>query len=780
MTNNPFNLAGTPAETPPVPTTLESNPFNLFGLPSISGHAATTPLGTAYNTVVGLPEAAGKVLKGTGQALARDFFGVGMSLGNVINKMLGRDIATQYTPSDNISKAILGEPTNDLATRVVQAEDAIKNNPIAKKFGLDKAAAPLAFGGVIGSVGLDFTPMGSEDKVIGQLLKEGTSDGVLKILSNLNIPAKIATEYAPKFAEANTPKEVTGLMSLMKNSVGAENVAKETDLLAKNVSGAGTPPPAPPSAAVGNVPLEDPIASFTKALQEAKPIRSAQEALYTETRAQRFAKMQTAIQGKSGEEAFSAAKGAMAGEMPKVQFESLANKMSQDQIDSIFNTVRDSPLLTDGERLTGWNGLQKMFGKAGGTVPTEGEIKILSRVFPQDTIKAMLDNRPALTKIGDGIVQALNVPRAIMSSADLSAPFRQGIFVAGRKEFRQAFGQMLKDFESENAFRASQEEIFKRPTYPIMKDAKLAIMNNSAVLTDREEKFVAANLAEKIPIAGRGIRASDRAYTGFLNKVRADIFDDLYSKAVAQKYPITDKFVADLGKYINAATGRGDIKFLARTTDTLSKLMFSPRLMFSRLNLLNPFFYIKLDPFVRREALKDLLRFTAMQGTFLSLAAAAGATVGLNPTSADFGKIKIGNTRIDTMGGFQQYIRLGAQLLSGKITSSTTGKVLTLGEGYKPLTRLDILERFFQGKENPVASFVTDWLQGEDLVGNKFKVGPEIINRVTPMITQDMFDVFKDGGFVKGLGVTAAGIFGFGTQTYTQTTKQGMTNPFNI
>jgi hypothetical protein len=132
-------------------------------------------------------------------------------------------------------------------------------------------------------------------------------------------------------------------------------------------------------------------------------------------------------------------------------------------------------------------------------------------------------------------------------------------------------------------------------------------------------------------------------------------------------------------------------------------------------------------------------------------------------------KIKIGDTRLDTLGGLQQYLRLAAQLASGKIISSTSGNVVTLGEGYKPLTRLDILERFFMGKENPIASFVTSWLQGQDVVGNKFEPGPEIVKRFIPMIIQDLNDTLKDQGAAKGTLVSIPSFFGIGTQTYPST-----------
>ena len=106
-----------------------------------------------------------------------------------------------------------------------------------------------------------------------------------------------------------------------------------------------------------------------------------------------------------------------------------------------------------------------------------------------------------------------------MAAYDLSAPFRQGLFlsVSHPKRFFQAFLKMFRQFGSEEAYQTAQSLIEKKPTYGLMKEAGLSLTDLGS-LTTREERFM-SNLAEKIPLAGRGIRASGRAYVGFLNKL---------------------------------------------------------------------------------------------------------------------------------------------------------------------------------------------------------------------------------------------------------------------
>lgn len=317
------------------------------------------------------------------------------------------------------------------------------------------------------------------------------------------------------------------------------------------------------------------------------------------------------------------------------------------------------------------------------------------------------------------------------------------------------------------------EGIKTRPTYLKMKQAGLALTEMGGQITKREEVFM-GNLAEKIPLYGRMVRASNRAYTGFANKLRADLFDDILKKAQIAGRDIDDDLLKSLADFINAGTGRGKFglketgilpKGLEKIAPIMNAAFFSPRLMASRLNLLNPYFYIQLDPFVRKEALKTLFADAAIFGTIYGIWKLNGGDVGLNPRSADFGKIKIGNTRYDPLGGFQQYVKFATQLITGEIISSTTGRTITVGEGYKPLTRKDIILRFFENKTSPIASFVIGLLTGTTAIGEDVDVPTEVINRFIPMAVQDLYDISQEQG-AEGILYGLPAVFGVGVQTY--------------
>ena len=519
-------------------------------------------------------------------------------------------------------------------------------------------------------------------------------------------------------------------------------------------------------------PKDEVVENIVRVIKEAKPIRKQQEAIYTKTRGERIAEVKKVGAKIEGEAGYHAKLSKMKGTMEKVEFDSIRKQVGQADMDDLFTRINDAGKLDEFEKLTAGRGLSKIFGEHGGTVPTEKELELLGNVFGQEFTKTILSKQPLFTKAKALGLEIANIPRSLMASYDLSAPLRQGVFLIGRpKQFAPAFKDMFKHFFSEKSYKSLMEGIATRPTYKVMKESNLALTDIAKGFSAREEEFM-SSLAEKIPIIGKGVRMSGRAYTGFLNKLRADVFDDIVKKGA--ELGIDDpKFLKDTAKFINTATGRGGLGPLEGSATILNTTLFSPRLVASRLHLLNPVFYAKLHPQARKEALKSLFTFGATATTVASLAKMGGAEIGVDPRSADFMKVKLGNTRFDILGGFQQPIRTAAQFISGKIVSSTTGKTMTMGEGYKPLTRTQVLGRFFESKEAPVVSLATAIARGRNTLGEKTDVPTEVMNRLVPMVAQDLKELHDEQG-AKGLPAVIPAIFGVGVQTYGGVSSYGL------
>jgi hypothetical protein len=423
----------------------------------------------------------------------------------------------------------------------------------------------------------------------------------------------------------------------------------------------------------------------------------------------------------------------------------------------LFDQVKHCPTLNAWEVYPARKGLAKIFGEYGGTVPTEGELKLLQEVFGTKLVKTLTAIKPRTWK--EFIINAINFPKAMRASYDISAGLRQGLFLIGRpKRWGPAFIDQFKYFVSPKAFKASQKEIAERPMYRLMMESKLSLTDLGS-LSKREEAFQ-SQFAEYIP----GVGASSRAFTGMLNQLRTGVFEDLAKKGI--KLGIKDpKYFKDAARYINHATGRGDLLRLEHLAVELNTVFFSPRLIMSRLQLLNPGFYKNLHPKVRREALKDLFTVASMALTVSGLAKLGGLGIETDPRNADFLKIKHGNVRYDILGGFQQPVRAAAQFITGTYINSITGQPETLGEGYKPMTRLGIASKFLKGKLSPVAAFAAKLMGGKQTSEGLLDIPTELGTLVAPMAMADLFDLYDECG-QEGIPMAVPAFLGVGVQTY--------------
>lgn len=524
--------------------------------------------------------------------------------------------------------------------------------------------------------------------------------------------------------------------------------------------------PEPAPRAETDAPPEEVVSRLTEALKAAGKASKEQKARYSQERSNRLRAMVAARNGTSGEAGYRAELAQLRGEMGRVEFEGVRDQFSQSDIDGLFNHLRNNRSLSTFDQLNARTGLGKLLD---GKVPTTGEIDLLGRVFPPDFVKAALRHRSSSNKVLDFMGNLLNLPRSMMSTLDLSAPFRQGLFLVGRREFWGSFTSMFKQFGSQRAFNGVMADIESRATYPLMEESGLSLTRNGHNLSAREEAF-ASQWAERIPGYGRLVKASERAYSGFLNKVRADTFDTLVRKSYDAGISFSDnpKALADIARFVNSATGRGaGGRLMDQAGPLLNSVFFSPRLIASRVNLLNPAYYATLSPVVRREAIKSLLSFGAIASTATGLAAAGGANVELDPRSSDFLKIRTGNTRFDIGGGFYQYITLGARLATNQ-TKTIGGNIRNFGEGYKPQTRAGAVGQFFRNKEAPVPSFVHDWAEGTNVIGEPFNLTDEAKSRLIPMYVQSLGEVMPDSTTSDRAKAAAAilGLFGVGTQTF--------------
>lgn len=514
------------------------------------------------------------------------------------------------------------------------------------------------------------------------------------------------------------------------------------------------------------------IDKLINAIKKAKPARIETEALFKTERAQRAAKGEAILKRTTGEKGARQALGALKGELPKEKLDSIRDTFKQGEIDELFDMIKHKDQFDFFDKVNTSNALSKLFK---GQIPGTAELKQLQKVFGEELIQIIRSKRPLSEKILEGIAEVVNIPRALMSSMDMSAPLRQGIVLSLHKpkQAAGAFNTMVRAFGSQRVFDSIAEDVAARPTFKLMKESGLFladITSTSIGLATKEEAFL-SNYATKIPMIGKLVKASERAYVGFLNKLRADTFDDMAKEfARGGLTPESNPRVfSKLAEFINTATGRGSLEPISAAAPILNGVFFSPRFMASRLRMLDPTFYAQLPQPVRVEAMKSMVKFVGTGIGVLSLASLNDdIDVELDPRSSDFAKIRMGNVRWDIWGGFQQWIRFIAQITTGQIKGISSKEVRELsGKEFPFDTRFDLFMRFVRGKLAPVPALIVDQLDGQkNIIGQESKLDIKIFERMMPIYLQDMSDAIKELGIEGAVTLGVPAFFGVGTQVF--------------
>lgn len=391
---------------------------------------------------------------------------------------------------------------------------------------------------------------------------------------------------------------------------------------------------------------------------------------------------------------------------------------------------------------------QQQGGATGKRIPAPVEPKTFGQRFKEEAISVV------------------NAPRSIQSSVDISAPLRQGAVLTlpptqwGRAA--RAGVQMFKSFSTKQHEQFT-DDLNNRPDAQDARDAGLYLASDSKKtgLAQREEAFM-SRLTENLPI----IKHSGQAYAGYLDALRSSTFTkyknvidraNLSPEETAKGY----KAAAD---WINTATGRGS---LGSTIDSampaLSTVLFSPRFVASRLQLLNPVTYAKnaTSPGKRavlKQQLGDAVQFAAVVSATLGLAKAAGAEVGTDPESPDFLKIKAGKTTYDFLAGIQQPMRLFYRIAED-VRRAAKGEPAKRGAD-----TLSLLGRFGRSKLAPTPSFGVDMVARKDFIGRPFEVKRAIVDRVAPMFLKDAIEAYQQEGLA-GTAKVLPGALGVGVQS---------------
>jgi len=408
-------------------------------------------------------------------------------------------------------------------------------------------------------------------------------------------------------------------------------------------------------------------------------------------------------------------------------------------------------------------------------------------------------------KAWDYTKEASYLARAIMTSFDLSAVFRQGgpgtfshpkLAVESAKEMRRAIFSQSAEFEI-------AERMQEHPSYDFWIQAGLDITASSDKIQNQEEAYSGRLVRDGIGkkgtklntlsrVALSPVKASGRAYTTYLNGLRFRLAKYFEQNIGAQGQLTLDEAKV-IARFVNVSTGRSDLGSLNKVAASASTVLFAPRYMLSRFQYLAMPFYLlpdrKISGRVRKLIAAEYARHALGVMGFLGTAVAFGGllyddddeekpTVELDPRSSDFMKLKIGETRIDPLSGFGQVVTFLSQVGLGQ-KKTAEGEIIDIrGEKkkYGHDSTFDLIANFVRKKLAPIPAAGVNIIAGEDVVGNKATVATATTGLFIPLAGREVVETLMARGVPEGPAIAVLNVLGMSGGTYGPKTKYASSN----
>lgn len=371
---------------------------------------------------------------------------------------------------------------------------------------------------------------------------------------------------------------------------------------------------------------------------------------------------------------------------------------------------------------------------------------------------------------GTALKNAAGFTKSITAAFDLSAIFRQGwknLFAHPEiwaKNAKQSVVDAVEQFGGKAVMDEVHADIQSRPNALNGRYRKAGL-----ALGNIEEAFP-SSLPEKVPLLGRAFKASETAFSAFQFRSRADLFDKYIEIAERSGVDVRERAqLESIGNLVNSLTARGHLGAVEPAANVVNVAFFSPRKLKSDLDFLTAHQLEEgVTPFVRKQAAINLVKVVTGTATILALAdAVAPGSVEWDPRSADFGKIRVGNTRFDMTGGMSSIVTLASRLATMSSKSSTTGRVSEVNSGkFGAATGTDLVYNFFENKLSPAAGVVRNLLEGKTPAGDTPTLLDEAATLVTPLPVKNAIELYgdpKSAGVLLGVLADALGI---STNTY--------------
>lgn len=348
------------------------------------------------------------------------------------------------------------------------------------------------------------------------------------------------------------------------------------------------------------------------------------------------------------------------------------------------------------------------------------------------------------TSVGEALTTIAGNIKSLKASFDISWG-RQltSAFLSGSSEISKAAGKGWKEGlnawkevvsyakteeERTNMIRLLEGLLMVRPNALNGNYARLGV-----AVGMREEAFP-ESVTTKIPVFKNIFIASDKGFNIAIQTARAEMTDALIDMANGDIGTLKEQ---EAGQFVNELTGRGKLPFNNPNAErAVNALLFAPRYLSSRIAQIYNIRYAGrwgLNALRGKETgMIDKMRAKASMAQLALFAVLIPAIKGIlramddddphgddfwerffsayEMRTSDFGKIVLGDTRIDLSAGLNGLLTLSARVVTGKTVSISGVK--------RDKNWSDVIGAFGEGKLSPAARLVIDsWrkiTEGED------------------------------------------------------------------
>lgn len=425
----------------------------------------------------------------------------------------------------------------------------------------------------------------------------------------------------------------------------------------------------------------------------------------------------------------------------------------------------------------------------------------------------------SVARLTSEIFEFLGEVKSIAGALDFSSVLRQGgqLTWAHPLLFAKNFRKMLSVFLNEDKAQAAMDEIRSRPNAKYYEKAGVDFTDWGRDAVNKDDRFL---LNQYRRITGWkplrvSVEASERAFSMYLNLMRADVFDHLVAASTygdASKMP--QKALEAIGDFINIGSQRGAFhshsefeKKVESSVPFLNSFLWSPRNVISRFQFLwqtaklampwaNPYG----DKALRGLFAKELLRYFGGVAVAITFAKFLSDLIRgddeppedlvLDPRSSEFLKVKFGKTRVDFLSGLAQSIvfsaRMAPKWIGGGMTVNARGEA-------RPTDHTAVLGRFLRSKFSPAMGIIWDMGTGstfdkqEIIYSNPFAYNKDeagivsyIAGQIFPLTLSDLWEQASQSGLSNAAITSIGTILGLGTNTYDYNTYNNLSADYKF